>query len=94
MVNKNELINRYSKLNCVTKDESKNIIEDVIDLIKTAIIEDGGIDFHGFMKIEKVHKAESEARNPVTGEKVLVAAKDVPKAKFSNKFKKEVNGEV
>ena len=46
------------------------------------------------MKIEKVHKAESEARIPVTGEKVLVAAKDVPKAKFSNKFKKEVNGEV
>lgn len=94
MVNKNELINRYSKLSCVTKDEAKNIIEDVIDLIKTAIIEDGGIDFHGFMKIEKVHKAESEARNPVTGEKVLVSAKDVPKAKFSNKFKKEVNGEV
>ena len=56
--------------------------------------EDGGVDFYGFMKIEKVHKEAGTARSPQTGETIAIPAKDVPKAKFSSRFKKAVNGEA
>ena len=94
MLNKNELIDKYASAYDIHKTEAKKNIDEVIDMIQRAVIEDGGVDFYGFMKIEKAHKDESTARNPLSGEKVVVAAKDVPKAKFSSRFKKAVNGEV
>ena len=50
----------------------------------------GKVDFYGFVKFTKVHKEAGTARSPKTGETVEVPAKDVPKAKFSSAFKKEL----
>jgi nucleoid DNA-binding protein len=52
---------------------------------------------HDFVKIidgvvlETKYKEESEARNPRTGEKIIVPPKYVPKAKFGIRIKELIN---
>lgn len=94
MINKKALVEKYAKEYEITKKQAEQNIEEVCTMIQKAVVEDGGIDLYGFMKIEKVHKEESTARSPKTGETVKVPAKDVPKAKFSSRFKKAVNNEI
>ena len=91
MLKKNDLIDKYAQDMEISKKDATVAIEKVIDLIKTGIIEDGGVDIYGFVKFEKVHKDACEKRNPRTGEMAHVDAKFVPKAKFSSAFKREVN---
>lgn len=94
MITKNDLITKYAETYEISKKQAKQNIEEVIDMIQKAVIEDDGVDFYGFMKIEKVHKEAGTARSPQTGETIAVPEKDVPKAKFSSRFKKAVNGEA
>lgn len=91
MLKKNDLVERYAQDMEVSKKDATLAVEKVIDLIKTGVVEDGGVDIYGFVKLEKIHKDACEKRNPRTGEMGHVDAKFVPKAKFSSAFKREVN---
>ena len=93
MLNKDMFIRKMAEETGRTLTETKAIVSDMIDMIQKAVVEDGGVDFYGFMKIEKVHQPEKERRNLQTGEMFMAKAKDIPKAKFSSRFKKAVNGE-
>ena len=94
MINKETFIAKYAEMHDVPKSQAKIIVNNMIDTMQSAVIEDGGVDFYGFMKIEKVHKEAGTARSPQTGETIAIPEKDVPKAKFSTRFKKAVNGEA
>lgn len=94
MINKDTFIRKMAEATNRTLAETKTIVNDTLEMLQKAVIEDGGVDFHGFMKIEKVHQPERERRNLQTGEMFMAKAKDIPKVKFSNKFKSAVNGEV
>ena len=74
----------------ISKNAAGEIVDAFIDIVKTGIKEDGEVDVYGFVKFTKVHKEAGTARSPKTGETVEVPAKDVPKAKFSSAFKKEL----
>ena len=89
-LNKKALIEIIAEEKGYTKKEAGEIVEAVLDIIKTGIKEDGEVDFYGFCKFQKVHKDATTARSPQTGETVNVPAKDVPKCKFSSAFKKEL----
>lgn len=91
MLKKIDLVERYAQEMECSKKDATVVIEKVIDLIKRGVIEDGGVDLYGFMKLEKVHKEAGTARSPKTGETIEVPAKDIPKCKFSPAFKREVN---
>lgn len=91
MLKKVDLVERYAQDMEVSKKDATVAVEKVIDLIKTGIVEDGGVDLYGFMRIEKQYKEAGTARSPKTGETVDVPAKYVPKCKFSTAFKREVN---
>ena len=75
----------------ISKKEATEILDTVIDIIKTGVKEDGEVDLFGFVKISKIHKDATTARSPRTGEMIDVPEKDVPKAKFSSTFKNELN---
>lgn len=75
----------------ISKKEATEILDTVIDIIKTGVKEENEVDLYGFLKISKIHKDATTARSPRTGEMVDVPAKDVPKAKFSSAFKNELN---
>lgn len=86
-----DVINRLAEVRGTTKKEATEIVDAVLDIVKDGIKEDGEVDFYGFCKFQKVHKEAGTARSPLTGETVDVAAKDVPKCKFSSGFKKFLN---
>lgn len=86
-----DIVNKLSDVRGISRKESGEIVEQVIDIIKTGIKEDGEVDFYGFVKFVKAHKDATVAHSPKTGESVNVPAKDVPKAKFSKAFKDFLN---
>ena len=51
MLKKNDLIERYAQDMEVSKKDATVAVEKVIDLIKTGIVEDGGVDLYGFGKL-------------------------------------------
>lgn len=85
-----DVIETLAKDREISKKEATEIVENVIEIIKEGIKTDGEVDLYGFVKFSKVHKESSVARNVKTGEPVNVPEKDVPKAKFSSAFKKEL----
>lgn len=91
MLKKVDLVERYAQEMECSKKDATVVVDKVIELIKTGIVEDGGVDIYGFVKLERIHKDACEKRNPRTGEMGHVDAKFVPKAKFSSAFKREVN---
>ena len=91
MLKKVDLVERYAQEMKCSKKDATAVIDKVIDIIKTGVIKDGGVDIYGFVKLERIHKDACEKRNPRTGEMGHVDAKFVPKAKFSAAFKREVN---
>ena len=86
---KNDIIAVYAEKNNVTK--KTEVVGSVIDIIKDGILTEGVVDITGFVKLEKVYKEATTARNPQTGESIAVPSKYIPKAKFSSTFKREVN---
>lgn len=91
MLKKVDLVERYAQEMKCSKKDATAVIDKVIDIIKTGVIKDGGVDLYGFMRIEKQYKEAGAARSPKTGETVDVPAKYIPKCKFSASFKREVN---
>ena len=91
MINKDGFVKMMAAEAGQSQRECKENLELVIDMIQKAVIEDGGVDFYGFMKIEKVHKEATTARSPKDGSVINVPAKNVPKAKFSKRFKAAIN---
>lgn len=85
-----DVVNKLSETQEISKKQASEIVDQIIDIIKIGIKEDGEVDFYGFAKFTKVHKDTATARSPKTGETVKVPAKDVPKCKFSSAFKKEL----
>ena len=85
-----DVVEKLAQVRGISKKESGEIVDTFLDIVKTGIKEDGEVDFYGFVKLYKFHKEAGMAKNPKTGEAVEVPAKDIPKAKFSSAFKKEL----
>lgn len=92
MINKEMFIRKLSANTDKSLRECKEITEAFIKTMQEAVIEDGGVDFYGFMKIEKAVQPARERVNPTTGIKFMAKEKFVPKAKFSSRFKEAVQG--
>lgn len=92
MMNKTEMINAYAERYETSKVFAKEVVNNMIELMQDAVINDGGFDFYGFMKVEKAVQPARERVNPTTGIKFMSPEKFVPKAKFSSRFKEAVKG--
>lgn len=86
-----DVANKLATSKDISKKEAVEIVDAILDIIKVGIKEDGEVDFYGFVKFTKNFKDATTARSPKTGEPVSVAAKEVPKAKFSKTFKDFLN---
>lgn len=72
----------------VSKEVIGTLLETIIDEVKAG----KKVAFLGFGSFEKVHRKERTGTNPSTGEKMVVAATDVPKFKVGAGFKKAIKG--
>lgn len=91
MVKKQDLVNKYADVKGLTKKDAGEVIDTVFDLIKEAIVKDGGLDIYGFGKFEVVQRAERKGRNPQTGQEITIKASKAPKFKPAKALKDAIN---
>jgi len=92
-MNKKELISSIAERTGVTKKDSGEVLDVILDVITEQMILGNEIKISGFGLFKIYKQPERECRNPKTGEKLTVGAKKVPKFKFSQNVKTIVNGD-
>lgn len=75
----------------ITLAQADTIITSVFDVIKTAIVSGEDVRVADFGTFTRVDRAERAARNPQTGEPMVIAASKAPKFKASKALKDAVN---
>lgn len=71
----------------------KDVVEDLLELMKDAIKTDNTLLISGFGKFEAYAKQERKGRNPQTDESITLPARKVVVFRLSRKFRMELNGE-
>ncbi len=77
----------------LTKKDSSNYVNEVLELMKETLEGGEEIKVSGFGKFEVRHKGERMGRNPRTGEEILIPERKVLRFKVSQVLKEELNGE-
>ena len=76
-----------------TKQESAELVETLIELIKSNLASGEDVLVSGFGKLCVNQKAERRGRNPTTGEDMVLVPRRVVTFKCSGKLRERVNGE-
>jgi len=74
-----------------TKHQSINIVESLLELIKSKLESGEDVLVSGFGKFCVHEKRERRGRNPATGEDLMLAPRRVVTFKCSGKLRKRVN---
>ncbi len=77
----------------LTKKESSNYVNEVLELMKETLEDGEEIKVSGFGKFEVRKKSERIGRNPRTGDEILIPERKVLRFKVSQVLKDELNGE-
>lgn len=87
-MNKSELIEKIAENNPhLSKRQVEFIVNGVFNSIKSALESEQKVEIRGFGSFKIRKKERKEARNPKTGEKVIVEPKTVPYFKPSREIK-------
>lgn len=75
----------------ISREEIKDIVDNLLNEMKTSLIEGHPIEFRGFGVFEfRYRKAKVNARNPKTGKKVTVPGHSVVAFRSGNEIKDAV----
>lgn len=74
----------------VTKRDTKKIMDTMLGCIMDIVADGESITLMGFGTFLNKHFDEKRSRNPRTGEKVMIPARNVPHFRFGNIFKRTV----
>ncbi len=91
-MNKSELVAYIADKADLTKADAERALEAFMEAVTETLKKKDSIALTGFGTFSTSDRAAREARNPMTGETVKVAAKTVPKFKAGKKLKDAVNG--
>ena len=80
----------YDHLNIVRND-AKQIVEDMLAIMKQAIRDDDALLLSGFGKFEAYGKNARKGRNPRTAEALMLPARKVVVFRLSRRFKLALN---
>ena len=69
----------------------KNVVEQLLEIMKTAIKKDRALLISGFGKFECYDKASRKGRNPQTDETITLPPRKVMVFRLSRKFRSELN---
>lgn len=90
-MSKTDLVNFIAEETGLTKADSSRAMDAMLKGLVKGLKEDKKVAITGFFTVENVHKEASVSRNPRTGEKLNVPAKNVPKFKAGSKLKEALN---
>ena len=75
-----------------TKNQSSEIIESILSIIKNALADSEDVLISGFGKFCVNQKKERRGRNPATGDDMMLAPRKVVTFKCSGKLREKLNG--
>jgi len=90
-VNKNDLVAAVSNGTGLSKSDSANAVDSMLDSIAGALKGGGEVRLVGFGTFSVAQRRASEGRNPRTGEKIQIPASKQPKFKAGKALKEAVN---
>ncbi len=90
-MNKVELINEVAQSTGFTKKDIKQVLESVQNVTYNALLNGDIVKLIDGVTLSVVRKEARTARNPRTGETIMVDAKNAVKCKFSKTIKDAVN---
>ncbi len=73
------------------RTEVKELVEEMLDLMKTAIKKDHSLMLTGFGKFEVYQKPTRNGRNPKTSQVIVLPSRKVVSFRISRKFREELN---
>ncbi len=88
---KAEIVSRISEATGLTKVDTEAAVNGFIHSVSDALSKGKGVEIRGFGTFKVKEKNARVARNPRTGEKVMVPKKSVPFFKPSRELKNLVN---
>jgi integration host factor subunit alpha len=88
---KSDLIHAVAEANGFLRNKSAEIIEALLDLIKTKLAGGEDVLISGFGKFCVKKKRERRGRNPATGEDMMLAARRVVTFKCSGQLRDKIN---
>lgn len=91
-MNKTQLIDVVAQASGLKKKEAEAAINATLSAISDALAEGDDVRLIGFGNFEVKETKEREGRNPVTGEKIKIAASKRPAFSASKALKAQVNG--
>ena len=90
-VNKNDLISKVADTSGLSKTDSSNAVDAVIESIIGAMKSGDDVRLVGFGTFSVADRKASEGRNPRTGEKISIPASRQPKFKAGKGLKDALN---
>jgi len=90
-MNKTELIAVVAEKAELSKKDAEKAIKAFTDAVSEELVKGGKIQLVGFGTFEVAERAAREGRNPLTGEKITIAASKNPKFKAGKALKDMVN---
>ena len=90
-MNKNDLVAAVASSTGLSKSDAAKAIDGTVDAITAALQGGGEVRLVGFGPFSVSHRKATTGRNPRTGEKIDIAATNVPKFKSGKALKAAVN---
>jgi integration host factor subunit alpha len=90
---KSNIIESIASANGISKDQSRNTFESLIEIIKQTPEDKEDVLISGFGKFYVRDKAPRKGRNPATGEDMLLWGRRVVTFRCSGKLRDKINGQ-
>ena len=90
---KAHIINSIQNQLNIPKNKSSEIVESLLEIIKSTLESGEDVLISGFGKVCVKEKSERRGRNPATGEDMMLSPRKVVTFKCSGKLRDRVNGE-
>jgi integration host factor subunit alpha len=89
---KENIIEAVAEETGFSKNQSVELVETLLELIKKALESGDDVLVSGFGKFKVREKKARQGRNPLTGEGVIIEPRRVVTFKWSGKLRKRING--
>ncbi len=91
-MNKGDMITLVAAKSGVSKKDSKEVVDALIELVGDVLKEGDALQIAGFGTFKVSERAARQGRNPKTGETIQISASRSPSFKAGKALKDKVNG--
>ena len=88
---KQEFVDQVADRAGLSKKDAAGAVDAFLDTVEDALKRGSEVSFSGFGKFSVSHRAAREGRNPATGDRIQIAASNVPRFTAGAGLKKAVN---